>query len=151
VNNQDIARQRLQQRADQFKARQDAALEKLKNAKTDKEAKTAKDDLDRIAVDLRTELQAELNILNSPGTSPEDQRAAAAEVGRLRQQLDDATKAVIRARASGGASGDQVGGIPGAEKSAPPDVAYGPDGKKVKYKGTGDRSDPANWAPDNGG
>jgi hypothetical protein len=141
----------LHQRADQFKAQQDAALDKLRNAKTDKEAKIAKDDLERIAVDLRTQLQAELNILNSPGTSPADQKAASEEVARIRQQLDDAISEAIKARRSGGASGDQVGGIPGAEKSAPPDVAYGPDGKKVKYKGTGDRSDPANWAPDNGG
>jgi hypothetical protein len=151
VNNQQIARDRLHQRADQFKARQDAALDKLRNAKTDKEAKIAKDDLERIAVDLRAQLQSELNILNSPGTSPADQKAASEEVARIRQQLDDAISEAIKARRSGGASGDQVGGIPGAEKSAPPDVAYGPDGKKVKYKGTGDRSDPANWAPDNGG
>jgi hypothetical protein len=149
VNNQQIARQRLQQRADQFKARQDAALEKLKNAKTDKEAKIAKDDLDRIAVDLRTQLQAELNIINSPGTSPADQKAAAEEVARIRQQLDDATSEAIKARRSGGASGDQVGGIPGAEKSAPaagaPVYKYRPDGVRMKYKGSGDQSDPANW------
>lgn len=154
VANQGIALQRMEGIQRRFETRMAAATDKLKNAKTDKEALEAKKDVDKIAAELKGELASELQIASSPGTAPEEQKAALAKAAEIRQQMEQATDAAVKAHRSGGANGDQVGGSAGAEKSATPaaaDTAYGPDGAKMKYKGTGDRSDPANWAPDNGG
>lgn len=155
VATQGIASKRMEAVQQRFQTRMDAAADKLKNAKTDKEAVDAKKDLDKIAGDLTNELKSELAIVNTPGTSPEEQKAALAKASEIRQQLQDATDAAIKGRRSGGANGDQVGGMKGGEAKPEAaaggvDVAYGPDGKPMKYKGTGDRSDPANWAPDGG-
>jgi len=151
--NQGIAVQRMEGIQQRFQARMAAAADKLAGAKTDKQALEAKRDMDKIAAELKGELASELSIANGINTSPEEQKAALAKAAEIRQQMEQATNDAVKAHRSGGASGDQVGGISGAEKSAPPapNVAYGPDGKRMKYKGTGDRSDPANWAPDNGG
>jgi len=151
VASQSIAVQRMEGIQGRFKERMAAATEKLRDAKTDKDAVRAKADLDRVATDLNNELKSELQIAMAPGTSADEQKAAMAKAADIRQQLQDATDEAIKARRSGGASGDQVGGAKGGEETAPSsgdgDTAYGPGGQKMKYKGAGDRSDPKNWEP----
>lgn len=144
-----IALQRMEGVQRRFEARSAAALDKLKNAKTDKEAAEAKKDVDKIASELKGELASELQIASSPGTAPEEQKAALAKAAEIRQQMEQAVDSAVKAHRSGGANGDQVGGSAGAEKSATPaggpQYKYRPDGVRMKYKGTGDQSDPANW------
>lgn len=151
VANQNIAVARMEAVQERFKQRQEAALAKLKDAKTDKDARNAKADLDKVAADLRSELQSELNIAMAPGTPPEEQKAAMQKAAEIRTQLQDATDQAIKARRAGPANGDQVGKPPASEGGGGSDVMYTPDGQAMKYKGTGDRSDPANWEPASGG
>lgn len=131
--------QRIDAVQNRFEARQKAALDKLASAKTDKEALQAKADLDKISAAKKAELQQQLNIINSPGTDPEDQKAASAKVKELNQQLQEDTDAAITARRSGGKASEQ----PGPSNAG--GVVYGPNGEKMRYKGTGDRKDPASY------
>lgn len=162
VAGQGIALKRMDAVKERFQARMDAATDKLKNAKTDKDALEAKKDLDKTRDSLNQELKSELNYAMAPGTPAEEQKAAMQKAAEIRQQIEASTNEAIKARRSGGASGDQVGGAPAPDKATPDKsggdtfgkpkpVKYKPDGTKMVYKGTGDQSDPANWEEDGGG
>ena len=96
---------------------------------------------------MRAELQSELNIANTPGTSPEEQKAAMQKAAEIRQQIETATDEAIKGRRSGG---DNKADASGSQASSG-ETAYGPDGKPMRYKGTGPRSDPKNWEEVSGG
>lgn len=156
VANQKNAVERMEGVADRSKARAEAALAKLRDAKTDKEAATAKRDLSKVASDLKAELSSELNIASAPGTPPEEQKAAQAKATEIRQQLEDATNEAVKARRTGPANGDQVGGAKGPQKAAPEVVQGKPvhevgevrefNGKPYHYTG-GDWDAQESWAP----
>lgn len=149
VANQGIAAQRMEGVQKRFEVRMDAAADKLKNAKTDKQAVQAKNDLDKVASELRAELQSELNIANAPGTSPEDQKAAMQKAAEIRQQIENATDDAIKGRRAGSDKADTASAAPGPANAG--GAVYGPDGKRMRYKETGDRKDPKNWEEVSGG
>lgn len=156
VANQGIALQRLDGVQKRFEVRTANALDKLKNAKTDKEAADAKKDVDKIASALKGELASELQIANGMNTTPEEQKAALAKAAEIRQQMEQATSEAVQAHRSGGANGDQVGGIKGSQRTAP-EVVQGKqvhqigetrtfNGQTYHYVG-GDWDAQESWAP----
>lgn len=146
VANQGIAAQRMEGVQKRFEARMSAATDKLKNAKTDKEALQAKNDLDKVAGELRAELTSELNIANAPGTSPEEQKAAMQKAAEIRQQIETATDEAIKGRRSGGDKADASNGDSGKAKTA-----YNAEGKQVTWNGKEPYNDPKNWTEGSGG
>jgi len=156
-----ISQQRMEGVQKRFEDRSKAALDKLKNAKTDKDALEAKRDLDKVASDLNQELNAELKIATAPGADPAEAKAAMAKVQEIRQQLEDATNEAIKGRRGGGKAAEGGATDSGGAAAKPGDasaqpqgekgIMYTPDGKKMKFKGTGDYNDPANWDDVSGG
>lgn len=149
VANQGIAVQRMEGVQKRFETRLSAAAEKLKNAKTDKEAVDAKKDLDSVAKELRGELQSELNIVNSSGASAEEISTAVKKVGEIQQQISDASDAAIKAHRAG--VGNDKADIASAQANGAKETAFNAEGKQVTWNGKQPKSDPKNWTEDSGG